>query len=54
MKHGLKVMDSDIHIIEPVDLFQRYIEPEFVDRAPRGTTHAIGDFGMTGPDGLWT
>ncbi len=31
MKHGFKVMDSDMHIIEPPDLWQRYIDPEFYD-----------------------
>ena len=34
-KHGFKVMDSDIHVIEPRDLWQRYMEPAFRDRAPR-------------------
>ena len=35
MAHGnLKVLDSDIHIIEPPDLWQRYIDPAFRDRAP--------------------
>jgi hypothetical protein len=34
-KAGFRVMDSDIHVIEPRDLWQRYIEPDFRDRAPR-------------------
>src|SRR5262245_37601960 len=51
MKQGFKVMDSDMHIIEPPDLWQRYIEPEFKDQAPRGTTHSVADLGMVGPDG---
>ncbi|HET7343746.1 MAG TPA: amidohydrolase family protein [Methylomirabilota bacterium] len=34
-KHGFRVMDSDIHVIEPRDLWQRYMEPAFRDRAPR-------------------
>ncbi len=37
-KHGFKVMDSDMHIMEPPDLWQRYIAPEFRDRAPIGLT----------------
>ena len=37
-KKGYKVLDSDLHIMEPTDLWQRYIEPEFKDRAPRGLT----------------
>jgi uncharacterized protein len=34
-KAGFRVMDSDIHVIEPHDLWQRYIEPGHRDRAPR-------------------
>src|SRR5215470_3975539 len=37
MKQGFKVMDSDIHVQEPHDLWDRYIEPSFKDRAPRVT-----------------
>ena len=51
MKHGCKVMDSDMHIIEPPDLWQRYIDAEFKDQAPRGTTDAVADLAMVGPDG---
>ena len=35
-KNGMKVMDSDMHIIEPPDLWERYIDPAFRDRAPKG------------------
>src|SRR3989475_7788953 len=38
-----KVLDSDIHIIEPPDLWQRYIDPAFKDRAPIGLTEDEGD-----------
>jgi predicted TIM-barrel fold metal-dependent hydrolase len=34
-KAGFRVMDSDIHVMEPHDLWQRYIESGFRDRAPR-------------------
>ena len=34
-KGQFKVMDSDIHVDEPHDLWLRYIEPRFKDRAPR-------------------
>jgi len=40
---SFKVLDSDIHIIEPPDLWQRYIDPAFRDRAPRGLTEDAGD-----------
>ena len=35
MKDGFKVFDSDMHVLEPVDLWERYIDPPFRDRAPR-------------------
>ena len=34
-KQGFKVIDSDIHVVEPKDLWLRYLEPEFVDAGPR-------------------
>lgn len=34
-KQGFKVMDSDIHVMEPPDLWLNYIEPRFKDRAPQ-------------------
>ena len=37
MKQGFKVMDSDIHVQEPHDLWARYIEPRFKERAPQFT-----------------
>ena len=37
-KHGFKVFDSDMHIMEPPDLWERYIAREFKSEAPRGRT----------------
>jgi predicted TIM-barrel fold metal-dependent hydrolase len=34
-KGSLRVMDSDIHVVEPHDLWLKYIAPRFRDRAPR-------------------
>jgi predicted TIM-barrel fold metal-dependent hydrolase len=51
MKHGFKVLDSDMHIIEPADLWQRYIDPEFKDQGPRGLTDRVADLFMVGPNG---
>ena len=31
---GYKVMDSDMHLIEPHDLWQRYIDPAYQAIAP--------------------
>lgn len=37
-KNGFRVFDSDMHIMEPPDLWERYIAPEFRPIAPRGLT----------------
>jgi len=37
-KQGFRVFDSDMHIMEPPDLWERYIDPEFKEVAPRGVT----------------
>ena len=53
MKQGFKVMDSDMPIIEPPDLWQCYVSRSARTRHPRGTTNAVADLGMVGPDGTW-
>ena len=35
MKNGFKIIDSDMHIMEPLDLWEKYIDPRFKERAPR-------------------
>src|SRR5919106_680891 len=54
-RNHFKVLDSDMHLMEPVDLWQRYIDSPFKDRAPRGLTSAnVRDLRMAHPDGrLW-
>src|SRR5215510_1653003 len=47
MKDGFKVFDSDMHVLEPVDLWERYIDPSFRHRAPRGTQRKTTDVGVT-------
>ena len=32
MKDGLRFVDSDMHVMEPPDLFRRYLDPKFHDR----------------------
>ena len=50
-KNGFKVFDSDMHIMEPPDLWERYIAPEFQSLAPRGRTSAnVRDLGMIFPN----
>ncbi|HEY6363945.1 MAG TPA: hypothetical protein VI585_04050, partial [Candidatus Binatia bacterium] len=50
-KNGFKVLDSDMHILEPPDLWQRFIDSKFKDYAPRGTTDHVRDLRMVGPHG---
>jgi len=35
MKQGFRVVDADAHVIEPSDLWSRYVDAEYRDRAPR-------------------
>jgi len=37
-KEGFRVFDSDMHIMEPADLWERSIAPEFRSMAPHGIT----------------
>ena len=32
MKDGLRFVDSDMHVMEPPDLFERYLDPKFKER----------------------
>jgi predicted TIM-barrel fold metal-dependent hydrolase len=50
-KNGFKVFDSDLHVMEPPDLWERYIAPEFRSIAPRGrTSDNVRDLGVIIPD----
>ena len=35
MPRAYNVVDADGHILEPLDLWDRYMDPNFRDRAPR-------------------
>jgi predicted TIM-barrel fold metal-dependent hydrolase len=35
-KHGFKILDSDMHVFEPHDLYLKYMNPKWGDRIPRG------------------
>jgi uncharacterized protein len=54
-RNHFKVLDSDMHLMEPVDLWQRYIDSPFKDRAPLGLTSVnVRDLRMAHADGrLW-
>lgn len=51
-KSGYKILDSDMHIMEPPDLWERYIDSPFKARAPLGVTSSnVRDLRMVYPDG---
>lgn len=51
-RNGFRILDSDMHIMEPPDLWERYIDAEFKSRAPRGVISAnVRDLRMIYPDG---
>ncbi len=55
--NGFRVLDSDIHIIEPPDLWERYIDAPFKHQAPRGFAEYVLDLrleiqGKRMPDGV--
>ena len=41
--NGWRVADSDMHIMEPADLWQRYMEPAFAHAAPIGLSEMTRD-----------
>ncbi len=38
MRNGWRIADSDMHVMEPPDLWQRYIDPQWAHAAPIGMT----------------
>lgn len=46
MKDGLRFVDCDMHVMEPADLFERYLDPKFRDRV----TVNIDSTGKPNPD----
>jgi uncharacterized protein len=51
-KQGFKILDSDMHVMEPPDLWERYIGSKYRARAPRGiTSDNVRDLRMVYPDG---
>jgi predicted TIM-barrel fold metal-dependent hydrolase len=51
-KRGLKILDSDMHIMEPPDLWERYIDSKYKSQAPRGvTSENVRDLRLVYPDG---
>ncbi len=51
-KNGFKIIDSDMHVMEPPDLWEKYIDKKYRDRAPRGVTSKnVRDLRLAHPDG---
>ena len=58
-KAGFRVLDSDLHVIEPSDLYDHYLDPAYRDRTPRPTATrgaytsqwTVGDFTFPRPLG---
>src|SRR5262244_2420779 len=51
-RDGFQILDSDMHVFEPHDLYLRYMNPKWGDRIPRGqprNTH--GQIKFTFADG---
>src|SRR5437867_2377851 len=51
MKNGFRILDSDLHVLEPPDLWPKYIDAEFKHLAPYGTNNSVRDLGMIEQDG---
>jgi predicted TIM-barrel fold metal-dependent hydrolase len=39
MKNGFKIVDSDLHVIEPPTMYKDYMDPKFREKAPKWTGH---------------
>ena len=50
-RNGFRILDCDLHIIEPPDLWQRYTDERFRQLAPIGMSERIPDLRMLHPDG---
>ncbi len=47
MKDGFRIIDSDLHVMEPSDIWEKRIDPAFRDRAPKFVGRKEGGtFGM--------
>ena len=43
-KAGYRILDSDLHLMEPPDLYQKYLEKDYLDRAPTPTSDRAGHY----------
>lgn len=54
-KQGFKVIDSDLHLIEPPDVFEKHADAQFKDRVPAGLNDGLRDIRLIDPasGGYW-
>lgn len=52
MKDGMRFVDSDMHVMEPADLFDRYLDPKFADRVLSDSSRGRAGAGRVVIDGL--
>ena len=51
-KNGFSIFDSDMHIMEPRDLWERYIDPQYLSMAPRARpSENVRDLSLFFPEG---
>ena len=43
-KDGFQLIDAEMHVMEPVDLWERYIDPEFASARRGASMSADGTF----------
>ena len=53
MKHTFKVFDSDMHVVEPPNLWQRYVDKEFASAVPHGLTRYPSDVALEHQGKYW-
>jgi hypothetical protein len=51
MKNGFKILDSDMHLREPANLWDKYMEPEWRERAPKILSSTVRSSAMVMIDG---
>ena len=47
MKDGYRFVDCDMHIMEPMDLFDKYLDPEFKPRVTSSVRRQDGGWAVT-------
>ena len=43
-KAGFRILDSDLHLMEPPDLYERYLDQGYRDRRPQATSSRAGHY----------